>query len=203
MWRISPLEVLIYLTGVFFTVFNSIENGIYSTICVSFAVVIWRAFLSKGHVLGLARIRTVKTTLNGSGIASDVDSTGIAKKTDVANDSPVEHVSFRTGFFPINHADGTNPKVGVEQPHPGVFIYRPSEGFNYPNANRYLNDLTEYIFQHTRRTDPQLVGSLGVSPTSPFPIHWTCTANTSTRIDPGTTVSPETHQWLCQITAPF
>lgn len=163
MWRISPLEVLIYLAGVFVTVFNSIENGIYTTICVSFAVVIWRVFLSEGHVLGLARIRTVKTTSSGSGIASDVDSTDIARKTDVANDSPAEHVSFRTGFFPINHADGTNPKVGVEQPHPGVFIYRPSEGFNYPNANRYLNDLTEYIFQHTRRTDPQLLGSLGVS----------------------------------------
>lgn len=167
-WRISPLEVLIYLAGVFVTVFDSIEDGLYTTICLSFVVVIWRLFLSKGQVLGLARIRTVKSMSNGSGIVSDVDSTDVAKKRDATNDPPDEQISFRTGFFPINHRDGTNPKVDVEHPHPGVFIYRPTEGFNYPNANRYLNDLTEYIFQHNRRTDPLLVGSLGVSQFLPF-----------------------------------
>lgn len=167
-WRISPLEVFIYLAGVFVTVFDSIEDGIYTTICVSFAVVVARIFLSKGQVLGQARIRTVKATSSGSGNVSDVDSTDIAKKRDVANDLPKEQNSFRTGFFPINHEDGTNPKVDVEHPYPGVFIYRPTEGFNYPNANRYLNDLTDYVFRYTRRTDPLLVGSLGVSQFASF-----------------------------------
>lgn len=84
--------------------------------------------------------------------------------TDTPLEEGSEKVSYRTGFFPIDHKDGTNPQVDVEQPHPGIFIYRPTEGFNYPNAHRYLVDITDYIFKRTRRTDPLLVGKLGVNP---------------------------------------
>lgn len=159
-WRISPLEVIIYFAGVFVSVFSSIENGVYTTICVSFAVLIWRVFLSKGHMLGPARIRTVKTLPGDSAPNSDSNSSDLGKPGITEKQ---EEISFRTGFFPIDHEDGSNPKVEVEQPHPGIFIYRPTEGFNYPNANRYLGDLTDHIFKCTRRTDPLLVGKLGVS----------------------------------------
>lgn len=155
MWRISPLEVVIYFAGVFVTVFTSIENGIYTTICVSFAVLIWRTFLSKGHVLGFARIRTIKATTNGSANEEN-------KHLSKSDDTSETEISFRTGFFPIDQKDGSNPRVEVEKPHPGLFIYRPTEDFNYPNANRYLSDLTEYIFKYTRRTDPLLMGKLGL-----------------------------------------
>jgi len=57
-------------------------------------------------------------------------------------------------FLPIDHKDGSNPDVHVENPYPGIFIYRFSEGFNYPNANHYLDHLTNYIFAHTKRTNP-------------------------------------------------
>lgn len=162
-WRISPLEVIIYLAGVFVTVFSHIENGIYTTICLSFAIVIWRVFLSEGHVLGLARIRTVKTASSGGTLMCDGDSTDIP--LDGSDELSEKKISYRTGFFPIDHKDGTNPQLDVEQPHPGIFIYRPTEGFNYPNAHRYLVDLTDHIFAHTRRTDPLLIGKLGVSST--------------------------------------
>ena len=175
-WRISPLEVVIYFAGVLVTVFSSIENGVYTTICVSFAVLIWRTFLSKGNVLGFAKIRTVKARVNGN-----IDP---EEKHPVKAGDPLEtEISFRTGFFPIDHKDGSNPKVEIEQPHPGMFIYRPTEGFNYPNANRYLSDLTEYIFKHTRRTDPQRIGKLGVhSLLPPFNLDL---ANMVNRIDHG------------------
>lgn len=156
-WRISPLEVLIYFAGVLVAVFSSIENGVYTTVCVSFFLVIWRMFLSRGHVLGFARIRTVKPASSDSMASSDTSS------GDMTKGEKETEISYRTGFLPIDHKDGSNPKVEVDQPYPGVFIYRPTEGFNYPNANRYLSDLTEHIFQHTRRTDPMRVGKLGVS----------------------------------------
>ncbi|POR31356.1 Sulfate permease 2 [Tolypocladium paradoxum] len=152
-WRVSPLEVPIFLAGVFVTVFNSIENGIYTTICISFAVVIWRLFLSRGRLLGLARIRTIKATTNG--------------KTHDANEEAVteeQGQSLRTGFLPLDHEDGSNPRVVVQSPFPGVFIYRFAEGFNYPNASHYLNHLTNTIFSETRRTDPNTLGKLGDRP---------------------------------------
>ncbi|PHH90367.1 hypothetical protein CDD83_3890 [Cordyceps sp. RAO-2017] len=154
-WRVSPLEVPIFLAGVLVTVFDTIEDGIYTTVCISFAVVIWRLFLSRGRLLGLARIRTVKATSDGE--TGGLDGKGEAVATE-------SELSLRTGFLPLDHADGSNPRVVVRSPYPGVFIYRFSEGFNYPNASRYLNQLTETIFRETRRTDPSTLGKLGDRP---------------------------------------
>ena len=151
-WRVSPLEVPIFLAGVLVTIFSTIENGIYTTICISFAVVIWRLFLSRGRLLGLARIRTIKATTNGK--RHDSNEEAVTEEQDQ---------SLRTGFLPLDHEDGSNPRVVVRSPYPGVFIYRFAEGFNYPNASRYLNHLTDTIFSQTRRTDPSTLGKLGVS----------------------------------------
>jgi len=60
----------------------------------------------------------------------------------------------RNVFIPIDHDDGSNPDIEVRNPYDGIFIYRFSEGFNYPNANHYLDHLTNYIFAHTNRTNP-------------------------------------------------
>lgn len=167
-WRISPLEVVIYFAGVLVTVFTSIENGIYTTVCVSFAVLIWRLFLSKGHVLGVASIRTTKTI---SGDTSNTGSSTVNSSDIDATEPDTPSSPLRAGFFPIDHKDGSNPKVHLHNPYPGMFIYRPAEGFNYPNANRYLSDLTDHIFKHCRRTDPFRVGSLGVSTPSLLHLH--------------------------------
>ncbi|EHK18585.1 uncharacterized protein TRIVIDRAFT_158532 [Trichoderma virens Gv29-8] len=151
-WRVSPLEVIIFLAGVLVTVFSTIENGIYTTICMSFAVVIFRLFLSRGRFLGVARVRTVRAT-NG----------GADKGDQEAFAEPSEY-SERSGFLPLGHEDGSNPQVTVSSPYPGIFIYRFAEGFNYPNATRYLNHLTETIFRETRRTDIKTIAKLGDRP---------------------------------------
>jgi sodium-independent sulfate anion transporter 11 len=65
--------------------------------------------------------------------------------------------------LPVEHDDGTNSDILVDNPYPGVFVYRFAEGFNYPNASRYLNHLSEVVFKSTRRTDPARLGKLGVS----------------------------------------
>lgn len=151
-WRVAPFEVVIFFAGVLVTIFTTIEIGIYTTIGVSFAILFWRLFLSQGRLLGSARIRTIKAVPGKPADGSAGES--IAEEAEQ---------SLRTGFLPMDHADGSNPRVVVQSPYPGVFVYRFAEGFNYPNASRNLGHLTQEIFKHTRRTDPSLLGKINVN----------------------------------------
>lgn len=67
-------------------------------------------------------------------------------------------------FILIHHDDGSNPDVEVKNPYDGIFIYRFSEGFNYPNANHYPDHLTNNILAHTRRTNANSYSTPGDRP---------------------------------------
>ncbi|KIW62478.1 hypothetical protein PV04_10651 [Phialophora macrospora] len=139
-WRVSPLEVIIFLIGVFVTIFSSIENGIYTTISVSAAVLLFRVVKAHGHFVGKVKIHSV---------------IGDHLVEDKFHDQPQPNdTAERNIFLPLDHNDGSNPSIHVESPYPGIFIYRFSEGFNYPNASHYTDYLVDYIFKNTRRTNP-------------------------------------------------
>lgn len=155
-WRTSPLEVLIFFVGVIVTVFSTIEDGIYTTICISVAVLLWRVMFARGRFLGKVTIHSV---------------VGDAALEDAKNDKELnlgtrgEDVNAtREVFLPFDHEDGSNPVVALQAPYPGIFIYRFSEGFNYPNANTYLDHMVQTIFSQTRRTNPVLGTKLGDRP---------------------------------------
>lgn len=57
-------------------------------------------------------------------------------------------------FLPLDDADA-NPAIKLENPRPGVFLYRFSEGFNYPNANHYSDTLVQTISKSTRQTNEE------------------------------------------------
>ncbi|KAH7086836.1 sulfate permease-like protein [Paraphoma chrysanthemicola] len=157
-WRISPLEVIIFFAGVFVTIFSSIENGIYTTVSVSAAMFLFRAFKARGRFMGKAKIHSVV----GDHL---IDRTEEPKRDSSPRKTPQENEdSVRNIFLPIDHHDGSNPLIELEDPYPGIFIYRFSEGFNYPNANHYLDQLTETIFAKTRRTNPHSYNRLGDRP---------------------------------------
>jgi solute carrier family 26 (sodium-independent sulfate anion transporter), member 11 len=139
-WRVSPLEVLIFLVGVFVTIFSSIENGIYTTISVSAAVLLYRVVRAQGHFVGKVKIHSVI----GDHLIEDK-----FHDQQAADDKDQRNI-----FLPLDHNDGSNPSIHVESPYPGIFMYRFSEGFNYPNASHYTTYLVDYIFEHTRRTNP-------------------------------------------------
>lgn len=165
-WRVAPHEVPIFFAGVLVTIFTNIENGVYTTICASFVVLIWRLFLSKGRFLGRARIRTIRHNHGGRTPSSDGEDPKDIKGSGLGDDPKYEEdheLALRPGFLPVEHEDGTNADVLVDNPYPGVFVYRFAEGFNYPNASRYLNHLSAVVFKATRRTDPARLGKLGVS----------------------------------------
>lgn len=163
-WRISPFEVIIFFAGVFVTIFASIEDGIYTTICVSVAVLLFRVVKAKGRFLGKVRIRSV---IGDHMMEDEGKHTGYGQNGSFGVNDPDK--SIRNLFLPIGHNDGSNPKVDVESPYPGIFIYRFSEGFNYPNANHYLDYMIATIFKETRRTNPSSYPKLGVSSLSPSP----------------------------------
>lgn len=150
-WRVSPIEVPIFFAGVLVTVFSSIENGIYTTISVSFGVFIFRVLWAKGRFLGKVRVHSLLDDhVVGASHkpASDHD-------TYTKSGSDLEDAPSRNIFLPIDHDDGSNPSIEIQSPYPGIFIYRFCEGFNYPNANQYLDQLTNTIFASTRRTNLQ------------------------------------------------
>lgn len=70
----------------------------------------------------------------------------------------------RAVYLPFDHADGSNPLAPIEEPAPGVFIFRLSTSLLYPNAVHVTDQFTAYITQVTKRTDPQSYGKLGDRP---------------------------------------
>lgn len=147
-WLVSPLEVVIFFIGVLITVFSSIENGIYATVAVSAALLLWRILRGRGRFLGKVKIHSV---IGDHVIGEDHRQIMGEYGTFAANDN--QDNAARNVFLPVDHGDGTNPEVEVDSPYPGIFIYRFSEGFNYPNASHSLEYLVEYIFERTRRTN--------------------------------------------------
>merc|ERR1711939_920883 len=135
-WRVSPLEVPIFFVGVFVTIFSSIENGIYTTICVSLALLLYRVLKAKGRFLGKVKVHS----LVGESIVGNESKPFLPNNgTFTPSGGTHEDSSTRNIFLPLDHGEGSNPDIEVQVPYPGVFIYRFSEGFNYPNANHYLD----------------------------------------------------------------
>ena len=151
-WRASPFEVLIFFAGVFVTIFSSIENGIYTTITASLALYLFRVFKARGAFLGRVQVHSV---IGDHLVGGD----GTTKKSDDESEASTRNI-----FLPIDSKDGSNPNIKPQHPYPGIFIYRFSEGFNYPNANHYLDHITHHIFAETQRTDPHTYGRVGDRP---------------------------------------
>ncbi|GAA95593.1 uncharacterized protein L969DRAFT_101695 [Mixia osmundae IAM 14324] len=141
-WLVSPLEVVIYFAGVLVTVFSSIENGIYVAIASSGGLLLYRIAKAHGQLLGRIRV----TTVNGQ------DSRNI--------------------YLPLDHVDGSNPAVDLEAPAPGVFVYRLTSDFLYPNGYHYTDELLAQIFSLTKRADVGTIPKLGDRPWNmPGPRH--------------------------------
>lgn len=150
-WRVAPLDAVIFLVGVIVIIFSTIEPGIYVTICVSLAVLLFRLAKAKGEFLGYIQVHSV--------VGDNILNEGNASASLEADPS-----SSRRLYLPIHNSSGINPQIKIHQPSPGVFIYRVSDGFNYPNANHYTDHLVSHILSTTRRTDPQAWESPGDRP---------------------------------------
>ena len=117
----SPLEFLIWVAAVLVTVFSSIENGIYTSIAASLALLLIRVARPRGSFLGKVTIRS-----------SDSDTQ-------------------REVFVSLTKDNVTNPHVKVIPPSPGVLVYRFEESYLYPNVSIANSVLVDYVKANLRR----------------------------------------------------
>ncbi|KAF2119312.1 sulfate permease-like protein [Lophiotrema nucula] len=136
-WETSPLEVLIFFAGVLLTVFTNIENGIYLTICAALFLLLWRHLKSHGAFLAKATVYRMTPDVIASKEAYGPGSDG-----KLVHDT----------YLPVNHSDASNPRIALETPYPGIYIYRFSEGFTYLNQQHYLDELVAHVQKLSRPT---------------------------------------------------
>ncbi|CEI64825.1 Sulfate permease 2 [Fusarium venenatum] len=146
-WRVSPIEVFIFFTGVVVSIFAHIEAGLYATVLFSGAVFLYRILKAHGRFMGKVKVHSVI----GDHVIGDHHRKVVGKFETTEN----LDISARNVFLPLDHDDGSNPEVEVGHPYPGIFIYRFSEGFNYPNANSSLDYLADFIQSNTQRSSPE------------------------------------------------
>ncbi|KAL1866368.1 hypothetical protein VTK73DRAFT_4746 [Phialemonium thermophilum] len=148
-WRVSPIEVIIFFAGVLLSVFTNIENGIYLTVAATAALLLFRIAKTKGRFLGEIKVHSVpRSTLRGG-------TESVVLPSDASS---------RDVFVALDNSDGSNKEIRVDQPYPGVFVYRFSDGFNYVNSAYHLDYLTLYIYSKTRRTELDKFAKLGDRP---------------------------------------
>ncbi|TFK90970.1 sulfate permease [Polyporus arcularius HHB13444] len=121
-WRVSPLEFLIWAAAVLVTIFTTIENGIYTSICASLALLLVRIAHPRGHFLG-------KVTLREN----------------------TSHSEIREVFVPMKERPGVLSPVKVIPPAPGVIVYRFEESVLYPNTSLLNDALVDYVRANMRR----------------------------------------------------
>ena len=122
-WRVSPFEYLIFVGAVLWSIFYSIESGIYWSLASSAALLLFRIARPKGHFLGRVRVQP---------------------------ENP-ERGTVRDVFVPLDgHGGMTNQGVHVEPPPPGIVIYRFEESFLYPNASHINDRIIEHVKATTR-----------------------------------------------------
>ncbi|KAF3184732.1 Sulfate permease 2 [Orbilia oligospora] len=173
-WRVSPVEVVIFFAGVFVAVFSSIENGIYTTISASAALLLFRLAKARGHFLGRVRVQIVppeNISTETVGLGGGYGATGKSKTDpeikgikggEATSELPEAH--HHDVFLPIDHKDGSNPAINIDSPFPGVFVFRFSEGLIYPNAAHYSDQLLDYVQLKCRRTSLDSFARLGDRP---------------------------------------
>ncbi|KAG6821156.1 hypothetical protein H0H93_005376 [Arthromyces matolae] len=123
-WRVSPLEFLIWAAAVLITIFSSIENGIYTSICVSLALLLIRIAHPRGSFMGKVTITSNSVDAKGS--------------------------QTREVFVPYSKKN-LNSHLRIEPPIPGVIVYRFEESYLYPNSSLINDALVDHVKENLRR----------------------------------------------------
>jgi sodium-independent sulfate anion transporter 11 len=169
-WAISPIEVILFAGSVLVMLFLSIEDGVYAAVLSSILVLLIRLARSKGLMLGLIEVSPM-TGPQFSSYRTSVAS-HISAEPLLGSQTSYEKLHSNTSnrvfprrsvFMPIDHSDGSNPDVTIRHPYPGVFIFRMTEGFSYPNASVCLTNLMNAVVKYTRQTEMASEQKPGVS----------------------------------------
>lgn len=127
-WLVSPFEFFIWVAAVAVTIFSNVENGVYTSVGASLALLLIRIARPRGRWLGRVRIHYGQST----------------------RQSP-DDIGHRDVFVPLDDRDGLrDPSVRVDPPPPGILIYRFEEAFTYPNASHLADLFLDKVRDETR-----------------------------------------------------
>jgi sodium-independent sulfate anion transporter 11 len=145
-WQYSPFEFGIWVVGVVLAIFINLETSIYVGIALSFALLLIRMARTQGQSQGQARVtRIIPHSKSPSPTAERAPSP--PSTFPITTDELTRNV-----FLPMHGRNAHNPRIKVEPAHPGVFIYRFADSFNYINQAHHNDYLLSHIYAHTRRT---------------------------------------------------
>ncbi|KAI5476103.1 sulfate permease [Pseudohyphozyma bogoriensis] len=157
-WKVSPLEAVIFFVAVVVTVFTTIEIGIYTSICASAALLLYRIARPRGRFIGRVQVHTENGGAQGTP----------ATPRDV--------------YVPILPDGIRNPLIKVVTPPPGVIIFRFEEALLYPNSSYYSDIILDYAKLHTRSGRDYSLVKPGDRPwNDPGPSRW----SKAPKVDPG------------------
>lgn len=139
-WKIAPLECIIFIASVIVTIFGIPADGIYTSVGASIVVLLYRIARPRGNFLGRVRIHS----------AEEIST------------SPNETRS-RSVYVPL-HRKNMNPDIHVEDPPPGILIFRFEESFTFPNASTINDRIVDYAKTKTRKGRATRYKKLGDRP---------------------------------------
>jgi sodium-independent sulfate anion transporter 11 len=139
-WKISPIEFCIFMASIIVTMFTTLEGGIYTAVGASLVIMLYRIARPRGEFLGRVKLQGIE----GQG----------------ANLIPTK---YRTTYTPLARKN-LNPEIHVEDPAPGVIIYRFEESFTFPNSSRLNDILADYAKDKTRKGRVNQYKKLGDRP---------------------------------------
>ncbi|KAJ4351476.1 uncharacterized protein N0V89_006819 [Didymosphaeria variabile] len=147
-WQYSPFEFGIWVIGVVLAIFTDLETSIYVGIALSFALLLVRMARTQGKSQGQAKVTRV---IQHSKPTAHTTAERTPSPSHTSSTTTTEDLT-RNAFLPLEGDKAHNPRITVEPAHPGVFIYRFAESFNYINQAHHIDYLLSHIYAHTRRT---------------------------------------------------
>lgn len=169
LYMYHPIDFVIFIVGVFVCIFSSIENGIYWAICASCANILWRQCITNGSFLGRIKMTKVKNPTLVDPVCEDSSPELISNSKDldyalsITGDSSIasnNNFSYKWVALPSEefnpsfiHTRYINEDIYIEDPPPGVFVYRLSESFIYTNCSAQIDNINSKIRKSVRPHD--------------------------------------------------
>jgi sodium-independent sulfate anion transporter 11 len=145
LWKVSPVELPLYCAAVITAIFYSMDVGTYLTIGLSILLLLYKSARAHGSFLESTKIYSSIDSKRLRSPFFDSSSTADGDIIRLAYGLP------RNLFLPKGAA---NSKVIFIQPYPGVIIFRFSTLLSFHNASNYMEELTNYVHENTRRMTP-------------------------------------------------
>lgn len=167
-WEVSPLEVVLFFIGVLITIFTNIENGVYAVVAASAAVLLFRHARAHGVFLSAVQIRyTTASNLHKQHVDDFAQRPGSPEisRSPSSSSPTTPTIPPTVAYIPLTQTSPSNPSLALPaSPHPGIYIYAPTDNLTYLNAATHLSTLASHLLACTRPTTLRTYARIGDRP---------------------------------------